>query len=188
MADYQNQSNAFRQNGHENEIRSLKARVSSLERHMDEIDDAITAGKNALRSAEEIQSSLNSAAGWGMLDLFGGGFVSGLVKHNRLDQAQRQVDQLRFNLRCFRTELADVSAIDGDLNIEIDGFLRFADYFFDGFFADFMVMDKINRSKADVERITEQIRNVLERLNFMMDSDQREWKICKDRLAQLGAE
>lgn len=49
--------------------------------------------------------------------------------------------------RGFRTELADVTEqVSGDLHLEIGDFLHFADFFFDGLIADWMVHDKIAES------------------------------------------
>jgi len=33
------------------------------------------------------------------------------------------------------------------MQVNVDGFLRFADYFFDGLFADWAVLDRINQSQ-----------------------------------------
>lgn len=55
------------------------------------------------------------------------------------------MEYLQSQLRAFRTELADVT-ISADFQVNIDGFLRFADYVFDGIFADWAVLDRINQA------------------------------------------
>lgn len=72
--------------------------------------------------------------------------LSDMVKHSHLDEAQQRVKYLQVQLRRFKTELTDVT-IHADIQVSIDGFLRFADYFFDGLFADWAVLDKINNPK-----------------------------------------
>lgn len=52
-------------------------------------------------------------------------------------------------------------AIQADLQIQVDGFLRFADYFFDGIFADWAVMDRIRNSKNQVADVERSVRSVL---------------------------
>ena len=88
-------------------------------------------------------------------------------------------------LRRFNTELADVSSIRADVQVSIDGFLRFADYFFDNLFTDWAVMDRISQSKHQVQNTISQIQRVVSRLNQMMDGHQREWKKLHDELNEL---
>ena len=54
-----------------------------------------------------------------------------------------------------------------NLNINTGDFLSFADYFFDGFVVDWVVQDRINNAKRQVEeaiRRTESIVNQLQRM------------------------
>ena len=54
-----------------------------------------------------------------------------------------------------------------NLNIDTGDFLSFADYFFDGFVVDWVVQDRINNAKRQVEeaiRRTESIVNQLQRM------------------------
>ena len=69
-------------------------------------------------------------------------------------------------LRRFKTELADID-IHADMQVSIDGFLRFADYFFDGLFADWAVGDKISESQSSVQKVKGQISSALSKLERM---------------------
>ena len=100
-----------------------------------EIREAINAGERALRSLQDAKSSLDSARGWGILDILGGRGFSGLIKHVKIGDARSSLDQAKADLECFSRELSDVRKIQG-LDIEIGDFLTFADFFFDGFLAD----------------------------------------------------
>ena len=126
-----------------------------------------------LATADGILESLSSAEGWGTWDLIGGGLIADLAKHSKLDEAQAAVEYLQSQLRAFRTELADVT-ISADFQVNIDGFLRFADYVFDGIFADWAVLDRINQAQAQVEDTRAQICAVLDRLGQMTDQAERE--------------
>ncbi len=145
------------------EILRAEEHVSHLEEQIKEIQEALGAGQAALETARNILSSLDSAEGWGTWDLLGGGLLTGMAKHGHLDDAQRQVEQLQIQLRRFKTELIDVD-ISADMQVNIDGFLFFADYFFDGLFADWAVLDRINESQTQVMDTKTRIENVLNRL------------------------
>ena len=125
-----------------------------------EIREAREAGIRALNSLRRAQSDLNSARNWGIFDLLGGGMISSLVKHSKLSDAQRHIDQARYDLDDFRRELMDVHVPD----VQIDGFLSFADFFFDGFLADFMVQSRINDARARLEDACRRVEDVLRQL------------------------
>jgi len=107
-----------------------------------------------------------------------------MAKHSHLDEAQSSIEYLQSQLRRFKTELADVT-IHADMQVNVDGFLRFADYFFDGLFADWAVMDKINQSKSQVQSTKSQIETVLFRLDSMLIAVEREQTLVKDKLDAL---
>lgn len=148
-------------------ILRTEERISYLEGQMKEIKEAIGAGQAALETTDSILSSLDSAKGWGTWDLLGGGLLSDMAKHSHLDEAQQQVEYLQVQLRRFKTELTDVT-IHADMQVGIDGFLRFADYFFDGLFADWAVLDKINQSQTQVQNTKSQIEHVISHLTAML--------------------
>ena len=147
-------------------ILQIEEQITAQKSHKKEIKEAISAGSRALSSAGSVLASLDSAEGWGTWDLFGGGLISDIAKHSHLDEAQSKVQNLQSELRRFKTELADVT-INAEMQVSVDGFLRFADYFFDGLFADWAVMDKISKSKSSVQSTKSQIESVLSRLRNM---------------------
>ena len=147
-------------------ILEIEKIIVALQCQKREIREAIDAGAAAFDTAQGIQDSLHSAEGWGTFDLLGGGILTDIAKHSHLDQAQAQIQQLQNDLRRFETELADVT-IQAELHVSIDGFLRFADYFFDGLFADWAVLDKIGQAQSNVRRTQQQIQEALDRLTRM---------------------
>lgn len=52
-----------------------------------EIQEAIEAADVALNHLERAKRSLSSASGWGLFDTLGGGFISGLIKHGKMNDA-----------------------------------------------------------------------------------------------------
>ena len=51
-----------------------------------EMREAILAGERALSSLRSAQEKLNSAGNWGLLDMFGGGMFSTLIKHSKMNR------------------------------------------------------------------------------------------------------
>ena len=117
--------------------------------------EAIEAGRRALNSLSAAKENLNSAKNWGLVDMFGGGFFSTMLKHSKMDHAKQNMDQAKYDLRNFSRELNDVN-MACDLHIDTGDFLSFADYFFDGFVVDWMVQDRINTAKRQVEELFEE--------------------------------
>ena len=128
-----------------------------------EIREAIRAGERALDSLKEANRQLNSAGNWGLVDIFGGNTISGLVKHMKVNNASRCVDDARRDLAVFRDELGDIRDIEG-LNVDIDGFLTFADFFFDGFVADIFVQSKIRKGQQEVKEAIRRVEDILQAL------------------------
>lgn len=166
------------------EIIKLEEELIALENKKKEILEAISAAQEAKKTADKVLSELNTAEGWGTFDLLGGGVLSDIAKHNSIDKAQRLVEQLQIQLRRFKTELSDV-AVYADMQVSIDGFLRFADYFFDGLFADWAVLDKIEKSKQQVEKTKEQIGEVVNTLKLMVSTAENEQSKIKQKLNEL---
>ena len=143
-------------------------RLTYLNNQERELEEAIAAGEEALDLTERVLNSLDSAESWGTFDILGGGIIADAMKYSDLDDAQLLIEELQDQLRRFKTELADVT-IDSEMNIQIDGFLQFADFFFDNLFADWAVMDKIHNSQHQVENTEEQIEHVMEKLREMKE-------------------
>ena len=55
-----------------------------------EIDEALTAVEDALNCLDAAARDLKSAGNWGWFDIFGGGFFSSLIKHDK-DVYKRQL-------------------------------------------------------------------------------------------------
>lgn len=147
-------------------IIQIEQQIAEQKNHKKEIKEAISAGTLALGTAISIVSSLDSAQSWGTYDLVNGGLIAGMAKHSYLDEAQNKVITLQSQLRKFKTELTDVT-IHAEMKVNVDGFLRFADYFYDGLFADWAVLDRIGRSKSSVVAVKTKIESALSKLKRM---------------------
>ena len=131
-----------------------------------EVAEAIRAGESALESLRNAERKLQSARGWGMVDMFGGNIISGVIKHSRVSEAQSYIDDAKYKLQRFRNELADVQSMN-DLDINVGDFLTFADFFFDSFIADIVVQSRISNARAKLQNAIAQVESMLGRLYAM---------------------
>lgn len=165
-------------------ILRLEEKLANLEHQKKELREADGAGRDALAAADAVLSKLDSAQGWAAWDMVGGGMLSDIAKYSRLDEAQNAVETLQIQLRRFKTELADVT-IETDMQVGVEGFLRFADYFFDNLFTDWAVMDQINQSMNQVSKTRTQINSVLRGLEDVQRATERDWAETREKLDRL---
>ena len=167
------------------QILSMEEKIAALQAQKQEIKEAISAGYSARGTADRILSELESADGWNTWDMFGGGgIITHMAKHSHLDEAQDLVQELQDKLRRFKTELSDIQ-ITANMKVNIDGFLRFADYFFDGLFADWAVGDKISQSLSSVSNTKNEINRMLDKLNDMEKAVDQKIQQKKTKLEQF---
>lgn len=131
-----------------------------------EVQEAVAAGRRALESLREAQKCLDSAKNWGIVDMIGGGFVSTWIKHSKMDDAAGYMEDAKSDMRRFQKELRDVN-VSMDLRMEIGSFLSFADLFFDGLVADFLVQSKINEARDQVDEAIARVESLLVDLRRM---------------------
>ena len=163
------------------QVLEIEEQIAAIDVHMKELKEAISAGTSAYRISQQVLASLDSAEGWGTWDIMGGGLLADMAKHSHLDEAQEKVELLQGSLRKFKTELADVT-IDADMQVNIDGFLRFADYFFDGLFTDWAVMDEISNAQQKVKNTQNQISGVISHLQQLLEeADARQTKLRSEK-------
>lgn len=146
-----------------------------------EVSEAIVVGEAALRTANKVLSKLDSAKSWSQFDLIGGGGISDLAKYSHLDDAQNHINELQSQLSRFKTELLDVK-IDISTEIDVDYFLRFADFWFDNIFTDFAIYDRINNAIHQIQRTHNSISDVLTYLNELYAIEQSKEKQIQSKI------
>jgi len=167
------------------QILALEEIIAALQVQKQEIREAISAGYNARGTAERILSELENADSWNTWDIVDvGGLYTHMVKYRHLDEAQNLVQELQSQLRRFKTELIDIQ-ISANMQVSIDGFLRFADHFTDDLFADWAVAIKIRKSMSSVSDTRSQINHMLDRLSDMEKSADQKIEETRKKLEQL---
>ena len=132
-----------------------------------EMKEAMDAGERALTSLRNAQVKLNSAGNWGLFEMFGGGLFSTIMKRSKMEDAQQLMEAAKSDLKRFQRELKDVN-IPLDLRMEVGSFLSFADFFFDGFVADYLVQSKISEAKEQVSDAIIRVEQILNELKRKM--------------------
>lgn len=165
---YEQKYNLLKNGGREDakQIIDIEEAISFCQSNLKEIEEAITVGKRIIDRVLSAESSLSSAEGWGVWDMLGGGLITDMVKHSHIDDAKSAVSEIQNLLNQFRSELTDIK-IESDVEINIEGFVKFADFFFDGLIADWVIQSKINDSKESVAQVKRGVESVLSRLESM---------------------
>ena len=136
---------------------------NNIRNKVSDSDTALAAGERALRSLYLAQDHLKSAGKYGLWDIFGGGFLSGAMKHSKVDEAKSCLARAGDHLAVFKEMLGDTQ-IPGDYQVDIGEFLKFADYFLDSPIADWAVQSRISDAKVQVSIIIEKIENMVARM------------------------
>ena len=79
------------------QIAESESRIAALKVQKRELLEAINAGKTALHTVNEVLETLDNAEGWSTWDVMGGGLMADLAKYEELDDAQEQIEQLKWN-------------------------------------------------------------------------------------------
>lgn len=136
-------------------LHDVAERRAALGAQKREIGEARQAVDDALQSLAVAAAQLDDADGWSGYDtFFGGGALSSSLKHDKMDAAAQAMAAADDRLRRVSAEIADVAGLQADLpTLQLDGFDRFVDVWFDNIFTDLDVRDRIKtavRQVADV--------------------------------------
>lgn len=128
-----------------------------------DITEAIFAAEDALQHLYQAKKYLKKASNWGIFDIFAGGFITSMIKHSHIDNAQDEIQYAKVALENLSRELQDVDDYI-KVDIEIDTFVKLTDYFLDNFISDLFVQSKITSASKQVDEAiyeTEKVLNVL---------------------------
>lgn len=165
-------------------ILNLSEEINRHKLNQKEIDEAIVVGEQVLDSLDRALSNLSSAEGWGTWDLFGGGLIADMAKHSKINSARGEIERAQRLLRQFKTELTDIQ-LGAELTLNTQGFIKFADFFFDGLIADWFMQSRINRSQASVQDVKEKVLNIMDKLVEMKSYDESRIKKLEEEKSSL---
>ena len=125
-----------------------------------DVTEAIFAAEDALQHLYQAKKYLKKASNWGIFDIFAGGFITSMIKHNHIDNAQDEIQYAKVALENLSRELQDVDNYI-KVDIEIDTFVKLTDYFLDNFISDLFVQSKITSASKQVDEAIYETENVL---------------------------
>lgn len=149
-----------------------------------EVDEALQAGEAAKKSFQKVLDYLSSAENWGIYDMVGGGMISSMIKHGKIDDAQNTLQLAKQKLIVFEKEMKDIKGWDIHLEDFSMGLIMF-DQFFDNIFTDFMVQSKITKSIETVDNVYQQIRRILDNLYRKKEEVNHQCVIYNQKVREL---
>lgn len=131
-----------------------------------EILEAIRAADEALHYLDKAKKTLNSAQGWGVVDLLGGKKVITFFKQRKIHKAEMDLARASVAIEKLNKEVNDVERIVNiDFNMSV--VLKLADFFFGGAIADWIVLGKIGEAKLKITNATMQVLEVKAQLESL---------------------
>lgn len=158
------EKNAPKQATHLQELMEREQLAQTL---IKEIKEAIEAGKHAKRTLQVAASELSKAKDYSTWDTFlGGGVFVTHLKHEKIRASNSYLHQVQRSLQRFQNELLDVQEMSHrTLKVNVDGFVTFADYFFDDIFSAWSVHSKLNHSRQQIQNVMDDVSNTLIKLS-----------------------
>lgn len=165
-------------------LTELEQRELGLTSRKKELEEAFTAGRQAMDHIRAAIVDLDDAEGLSTWDIFGGGLIVDAMKYSSMDDAQKKMEQVQSDLRRYQAELADVAQTVA-FDLQPDGFLQFADFFWDNIFSDLAVRDHIYQSQGQMQTLREQVRQIQTNLERELDETERGLKTLRDERSEL---
>lgn len=129
-----------------------------------QINQALTLTDQLITCLDDAERQLSSARNWGFLDILGGGLITDLIKHSKLQNAKNSMEHVNYIMQQLQQVLGSIS-IPGDYRMQIGGFATFADFFFDSGIVDIYMTAKIMNSLNEVRKLKEKCYELKRRLN-----------------------
>ena len=167
-----------------NEVITLEKELENLAHEIIELEEALDVGYRAFDVVEKIVDELREAYDLAEWDTFMDSMLIDMQKHEHLHTAQDMIQDLRNELRRFKTELADVN-IEGDIQIEMDEFSEFADWFFDNIFTDWDIKEKIANSLSQADDTRSQVTATINLLKDMRDEKMKQRIELEEELEEV---
>ncbi len=130
------------------------------------ISRAIESVDCLIEMTQKAEKKFKSARNWGFVDMFGGGALTGLIKHSQLSGGSDIMNDINRKLDELKRELAEIKVPEG-FSVGRMPFATFADFFFDGIFADTYMQSKIMKSlnnARELEKALQQLRGNLSQI------------------------
>lgn len=133
-----------------------------------ELKEAKEAADQVIIRIDAGLNQLKSASSWGILDIFGGGLFSSLVKRNKIGEANRSLEELSVSLKSLNKELRDVDislpdAIPDSLSDEL------FDLVFDNIFTDIRVQGEIKENLIALKELRHAVVEIRDKVDMEIE-------------------
>lgn len=142
--------------------------LSNLRSQETELDEAITAGTAALRTANDVIVSLKHTADWSNI-VGGKGFLADMAKHETLDDAQRHAEELQVQLQQFNREVADLDCRQ-ELQGSMENLLKFSQVFLESLLSGDAAQEQIRDAISQVDHTRDHILGILRQLQTRLEA------------------
>ena len=159
-------------------------KLASLKVLDKELKEAVNAGDSLIEVLEEAKKEFESAKGWGTMDMLGGGFMTSMIKRGHIENANRVLNEVQYLVKSFKKELNDVN-VSLDMKYVSGDFSDMTDIFFDNFFSDIMVQDKINNALNNVNRTLRVVERNTKELKKSIEVNNTEMDLLNDRIKNI---
>jgi hypothetical protein len=130
------------------------------------LNEAVNTANDALFHLQKADEILGHAENWGFVDLFAGGMITTMIKRSKMSDAKNEIEQAKRSMHRLSGYLQDFRGMP-NMTVDMNGFLGFADYFFDGVVADWFVQTKINDARRQVKDAISEVQGILDGLEEM---------------------
>ena len=117
-----------------------------------QVNQAINLTNQLISELDQAERQLSSARNWGFFDVLGGGLITDLIKHSKLNNAKISMERVNYLLQELRRVLGGIS-MPGDYSMNVSGLETFADFFFDSGIVDVYMTAKIMSSLNEVRNL-----------------------------------
>jgi len=117
-----------------------------------QINQALSLTDQLISELDQAERQLSSARNWGFLDVLGGGLITDLIKHSKLNNAKLSMERVNYLLQELKRVLGGIS-MPSDYSMNVGGFETFADFFFDSGIVDVYMTAKIMSSLNEVRSL-----------------------------------
>jgi len=121
-----------------------------------QVNEALNLVNRLIPLVNDAERSLSSARNWSFLDVLGGGFITDLIKHSKLNNASNTMNQVNYLMQQLQRVLGSIQ-FPVDYRMNVGGFSTFADFFFDSGIVDAYMMSKIWTSLNEVRKLQDKL-------------------------------
>lgn len=128
-----------------------------------EIANTIEWADLAINALVQANKCMNTAGNWGMVDMFGGGFFSSMLKHSSAEDAERHIQHAQSYLECMNNGLEEIFQ-KKDTHLMFSALEIAVDMWMDDNFMDCLVQMHIGKVQKQISKAIRQVENVRKEL------------------------